>query len=56
VERDIEAANAVGVSGTPAFFVNGILLTGALPVSEFEKVIDAELARAQKPDAAVSMR
>ena len=34
-----------GVSGTPAFFVNGVLLSGAQPLSAFQKVIDAELAR-----------
>lgn len=29
-----------GVSGTPAFFVNGHLLSGAYPVSHFKKIID----------------
>jgi protein-disulfide isomerase len=59
VERDMQAGNALGVSGTPAFFVNGILLSGALPIDAFAKVIDAELARAKsakKTDASVSMR
>jgi protein-disulfide isomerase len=35
----------VGVGGTPAFFINGKLLTGAQPVAAFTRVIDDELAR-----------
>ena len=45
VEADLQAARAVGISGTPAFVVNGILLSGAQPAEEFYKVIDQELAR-----------
>lgn len=33
----------LGVSGTPTFFINGIMVVGALPQSSFESVIDAEL-------------
>jgi protein-disulfide isomerase len=33
----------LGVSGTPTFFINGIMIVGSLPQSDFEKVIDAEL-------------
>lgn len=53
VASDMQAGANAGVSGTPAFFVNGILLSGALPAEEFEKVIDEELARltSQKPEA-----
>ncbi|MBI9051576.1 MAG: DsbA family protein [Anaerolineaceae bacterium] len=32
-----------GISGTPAFFVNGITLMGALPIEQFEAVIEQEL-------------
>lgn len=39
------AGAAAGVSGTPAFFINGIPLSGARPFSEFQKIIDAELAK-----------
>jgi len=46
VEADVRAAARAGASGTPAFFVNGILLTGARPVEAFAEVIDRELARA----------
>ncbi len=33
----------VGVSGTPAFFVNGRMLSGARPFESFKEVIDDEL-------------
>ncbi|MBW2244034.1 MAG: thioredoxin domain-containing protein [Deltaproteobacteria bacterium] len=46
VDADITAGRAAGVTGTPAFFVNGIGLKGAQPVEEFAKIIEAELARA----------
>ncbi len=38
-------AVAVGVSGTPAFFINGIMLSGGLPFEEFQEIIDRELAQ-----------
>ncbi len=43
VEADVSEGRAAGVTGTPAFFVNGIVLKGAQPVDEFVRVIDAEL-------------
>jgi protein-disulfide isomerase len=46
VQGDIEAGSSAGVTGTPAFFINGIPLKGAQPVSEFQRIIDAELAAA----------
>lgn len=45
VDADVSAGRAAGVTGTPAFFVNGIGLKGAQPVEEFARIIDAELAR-----------
>jgi protein-disulfide isomerase len=44
VEADIQAANEAGVNGTPAFFINGRMLSGAQPFDEFKRVIDEELA------------
>jgi protein-disulfide isomerase len=35
----------VGVTGTPAFFINGFMLSGAQPEEAFRRVIDAELER-----------
>jgi protein-disulfide isomerase len=47
VEADIKAGSEAGVDGPPAFFVNGIRLTGAQPLEAFAKLIDRELARVQ---------
>ena len=44
VQKDFEDGNAAGVSGTPAFFINGVMLSGAQPASEFKRVIDRDLA------------
>jgi protein-disulfide isomerase len=48
VEADIAAANDAGVNGTPAFFINGRVLSGAQPFEEFSKIIDDELAAKKK--------
>lgn len=44
VKSDLDEGSKAGVSGTPAFFVNGRLIAGAVPFSEFQKVIDEELS------------
>lgn len=43
VLADMEAGKALGVTGTPAFFVNGKLISGAQPFSVFKQAIDAAL-------------
>ena len=43
VDVDIELANKNGVSGTPGFFINGKVISGAVPFENFKSVIDAEL-------------
>ncbi len=43
VDEDIEAGKKVGVNGTPAFFINGTMLSGAQPIEAFKEAIDAEL-------------
>ncbi len=45
VEADLQAARAAGITGTPAFVVNGVMLSGARPPEAFYEVIDAELER-----------
>ncbi len=45
VAKDQAEARALGVSGTPGFFVNGRFLSGAKPVSSFQKLIDEELEK-----------
>ena len=46
IEHDQSVAEALGARGTPAFFINGINLSGAKPLEEFTKVIDAEIEKA----------
>ena len=44
VAKDEAEGQTAGVSGTPAFFINGKLLEGAQPYANFKTMIDAELA------------
>lgn len=46
VTDDMNAGSAIGVTGTPAFFVNGRMISGAMPLETFTAIIDDELARA----------
>jgi len=45
VDQDIDEGKGVGVAGTPAFYINGRLLTGAQPLENFVKLIEEELAQ-----------
>ena len=45
INTDKSEADALGITGTPAFFVNGRYLSGAKPFEEFAKVIDAQLSK-----------
>jgi protein-disulfide isomerase len=45
VQKSVEKGNLSGVSGTPAFFVNGIMISGAQPFEKFQEVVEAELSR-----------
>ncbi|HEV2827290.1 MAG TPA: DsbA family protein [Pyrinomonadaceae bacterium] len=49
MDDDMAEARSLGITGTPAFFVNGRFLNGAKPFSEFAKVINAELQRLNIP-------
>ena len=49
VEADMAEARALGVTGTPGFFVNGRFLNGAKPFEDFAALIDAELTRLGLP-------
>ena len=44
VQKDFDEGGASGVQGTPGFFVNGQLISGAQPYQVFKQLIDAELA------------
>jgi protein-disulfide isomerase len=43
VKNETKEGQDRGVSGTPSFFINGLLVVGSLPQADFEKVIEAEL-------------
>jgi len=43
VAKDAAEAAQVGVTGTPAFMINGRFLSGAQPFEAFKTIIDEEL-------------
>jgi len=45
VKKDIDEGNRLGVTGTPAFFINGRIISGAQPLETFARIIDDELSR-----------
>jgi protein-disulfide isomerase/tRNA A-37 threonylcarbamoyl transferase component Bud32 len=52
IDADVAEAKAVGASGTPYSFVNGVLLSGALPPEKFTAAIDDQLKAASAATAA----
>jgi len=54
VEQDYQEGQQAGISGTPAFYINGIFLSGAQQSTAFEQIIDSELARIAKQSASAS--
>jgi len=45
VQKDIDEGTRLGVAGTPTFFINGRVLSGAQPLESFTRIVDEELAR-----------
>lgn len=45
IQTDFQAGASVGVTGTPAFFINGRMLVGARPYEDFKEIVDDELGR-----------
>jgi protein-disulfide isomerase len=43
LENDIRLGQTLGVRGTPAFLIDGVPLSGALPYEAFEQIIEASL-------------
>jgi protein-disulfide isomerase len=43
IAQDAKDAEALGVTGTPAFFINGRFVSGALPYEAFASIIDEEI-------------
>lgn len=48
VAADVEEGQRLGISGTPAFFINGRLLVGNQPPNAFQQLIDSELSKKSK--------
>lgn len=45
IQKDLEMADRLGLSGTPAFFLNGEPLTGAVALSDLEAVLEQVSSR-----------
>jgi protein-disulfide isomerase len=54
IQADLKAGTEFGVTGTPAFFINGRFVNGARPIDSFSEIIDEELqlAGVKPPPAA----
>jgi protein-disulfide isomerase len=50
VDADSKVADDAGISGTPAFVVNGYFISGAQPFPKFKKIIDRALKEAKLAD------
>jgi protein-disulfide isomerase len=49
VSDDMAEASSLGITGTPAFFINGRYLNGAQPFESFANIINDELQRLKIP-------
>lgn len=45
IEKDLQDGQAAGVNGTPTTFVNGRMVQGAVPFSQFAAIIEEELKK-----------
>lgn len=43
IERDFQLGQRLGVSGTPAFLINGHSMTGTLPYRDYARIVDSQL-------------
>jgi protein-disulfide isomerase len=43
VQKDFQDGQKAGVSGTPTFFINGVMIVGARDIASFSDIIDREL-------------
>lgn len=48
VQKDFQDGQKAGVTGTPTFFINGVMIVGARDVASFSDIIDRELDRSGK--------
>jgi protein-disulfide isomerase len=56
IQQDVAAGAKAGVTGTPAFFINGRFLSGAVPEEQFQQIIDSELADLKNKARTVASR
>jgi protein-disulfide isomerase len=45
IQKDMADGQRAGITGTPGYFINGILLKGAQPFEKFAEIIEEELAK-----------
>lgn len=50
IAKDARDGQRIGASGTPTFFLNGIRIPGAQPLSVFENAIEQLLAQQEQPE------
>ncbi len=48
IDRNYQSGVKLGVTGTPAFFINGRRISGAQPYAAFERIIEDELKTTKK--------
>ncbi|MEO7327285.1 MAG: thioredoxin domain-containing protein, partial [Minicystis sp.] len=56
VDADMDTGRAAGATGTPAFFINGVFLSGAQPIDRFKGIIDDQLQKTKGAVAAGTPR
>jgi len=47
-QKDMRELQTLGVGATPSFFVNGRFMSGAMPIDNFQQLIDEELKKANE--------
>ena len=48
IQKDMQDLQKLMVSATPSFFINGRFISGAVPIENFQAVIDEELKKANE--------
>ncbi len=56
IDQDIRDGTRAGVAGTPAFFINGELVSGARPEADFVEIIERELAATADKNGTLASR
>ena len=48
IQKDMRDLQVLGVGATPSFFINGRFMSGAMPIDNFQQLIDEELKKANE--------